>query len=239
MGVQSLTASPLANMLGRGLVWSANDSLKDQQTDAAAEVLSSGFPALDQQLPGGGWQAGQVCELYGQPGHYDVSLLFPALAQLSHQPGWILWVAPAASSQATTAAPLPYSSMIPYPVALHQAGIDVAQLLVVQPENYEQAVWCMEQGLRSAGCTALLGWLTQWHKPHIRRLQLAAQEQHKHCWLWPQTPFDSSGSPAALRLSVQRCGPQLRLQFLKRRGSWPGQPFTLSLPEQPVCPERT
>ena len=198
----------LQQMVGQGQVWSANDC-----PEKPDNILSSGFADLNQYLPGGGWQPGQVCGIYAQPGSAEVSLLLPALATLSQQAKWLLWVAPPA---------------IPYAPALMNAGIDLEQVLVVHSQNYEQALWCMEEGLRSGQCSAVLGWPQQWHKQHIRRLQIAAQDSQSFCWLWPQTPFDASGSPAALRLKLQRQQQGLSLEFLKRRGSWPSRPFTLN-----------
>jgi hypothetical protein len=198
----------LQQMIGLGQVWSANDC-----PDESDNILSSGFTELNQYLPGGGWQPGQVCEIYAQPGSAEVSLLLPALATLSQQAKWLLWVAPPA---------------IPYAPTLMSAGVELKQILVVHSQSYEQALWCMEEGLRSGQCSAVLGWPQQWHKQHIRRLQIAAQDSQSFCWLWPQTPFDASGSPAALRLKLQRQRQGLTLEFLKRRGSWPSSPFTLN-----------
>lgn len=199
----------LQQILQHGQVWSANDCPERPQN-----VLSSGFPQLDQYLPGNGWQPGQVCEIYATPGSAEVSLVLPALHQLSQQKRWVLWVAPPA---------------IPYAPALFQAGLQLEHILVVRSDDYQQSLWCMEEGLRSGQCSAVLGWPQQWHKSHIRRLQIAASDSRSFCWLWPQTSFDSSGSPAALRLTAQRCQQGLTLKFLKRRGSWPSQPFELPL----------
>ena len=139
----------LQQVLQRGQVWSANDC-----PEKPHDVLASGFSQLDQYLPAHGWQPGQVCEIYAPPGHGEVSLVLPALRQLSQQQRWMLWVAPPA---------------IPYAPALHQSGIQLERILVVQSDDYQQALWCMEEGLRSGQCSAVLGWPQQWHKSHIRR----------------------------------------------------------------------
>ena len=201
-------------LMQKGHVWTAQQHSQPQRG-----VLPSGYAALDQQLPGGGWQSGQLCEIYHPaPGSGELSVIAPALAALSQQPRWILWVAPPA---------------IPYAPALEQAGIQSQRILMVHPRSYQEAVWSMEEGLKSGHCSAVLGWLSEWDKQHIRRLQIACQEQHSHCWLWPQRSPDLSGSPAALRLQVSRTSAStLQLHFLKRRGAWPGTPFTLSIPPQ-------
>ncbi|WP_221801778.1 translesion DNA synthesis-associated protein ImuA [Oceanobacter mangrovi] len=211
MQTTSHTNTALSQVQDQGQVWQAC-----RQPSLPGSVISSGFSELDQQLPAGGWQAGQLCEIYHQGlGSGEISLVLPALAELSQQPRWILWIAPPA---------------LPYAPALTLAGVNLKHILVVHPKSYQEAVWCMEEGLRSGHCSAVLGWLAEWHKPHIRRLQVAANDSRSHCWLWPQTGFDASGSPAALRLGVQRLSAsQLQVQCFKRRGSWPGNPFNIDL----------
>ncbi|WP_051219324.1 translesion DNA synthesis-associated protein ImuA [Oceanobacter kriegii] len=210
--------SVLDQVLDRGDVWQAR-----RQPEFARKQVSSGFPELDAQLPGGGWQAGQLCEIYQQGlGTGELSLILPALAKLSQQPRWILWVAPPA---------------IPYAPTLSQAGVNLKHILVVRPKSYKEAIWCLEEGLRSGHCSAVLGWLGEWHKQHIRRLQIAAADADSHCWVWPQTGFDASGSPAALRLGVQRLSArQLQVQCFKRRGSWPGKDFIVDITQASGTP---
>lgn len=202
----------LQGLLQQGGVWNARINPQPLRP-----VVSSGYPELDARLPAGGWQAGDLCEIWhDSPGQGELSLILPALATLSQQPRWILWVgAPA----------------IPNAAALQQAGVRIEHMLLVHPRNYREAVWCMEEGLRSGHCSAVLGWPLEWHKNHIRRLQVAASEHNSYCWLWPRTGFDASGSPAALRLGVQRPHfNQLQVECFKRRGSWPAGRFMIELP---------
>lgn len=206
-----ISENKLEQIIASGSVWQAR-----QTPEIATPVVSTGFAELDTELPSGGWQAGHLCELYHQGlGVGELSLLLPALAQLSQQPKWILWVAPPA---------------IPYAPALTKAGIDINHILVVRPKSYKEAIWCLEEGLRSGHCIAALGWLHEWRKAHIRRLQLAAADFHAFCWVWPQTDFDASGSPAAVRIGVKRLSAScLEAQCFKRRGRWPGKPFHINL----------
>lgn len=211
---EAVSTTPLQQLLSQGGIWSGR-----QTPEAFRQTISSGYPALDAELPGNGWQSGQVCEIWHQSlGQGELSLILPALAQLSQQPRWILWVGPPAW---------------PCGPALAHAGVQVERMLLVHPRDYREAIWCMEEGLRSGHCSAVLGWPQEWHKSHIRRLQVVAAEQNTYCWLWPQTPFDPSGSPAALRLGVQRASlRQLQVECFKRRGSWPGKAFLVDLPDQ-------
>ncbi|MGB1090856.1 MAG: translesion DNA synthesis-associated protein ImuA [Oceanobacter sp.] len=211
----SSDSASLDRALESGNVWQARHTPEIQ-----SPVISTGYKELDEQLPAGGWQAGLVCEMYHQAlGAGELSLLLPALAQLSQQPKWILWVAPPA---------------IPYAPALKRAGVELNNILVVRPKSYKEAIWCLEEGIRSGHCIATLGWLSEWHKTHIRRIQIAAADFHTHCWLWPPQ-FDSSGSPAAIRIGVRRLSAtQLEVECFKRRGRWPGKPFNVDLTQSAI-----
>lgn len=201
----------LQQVLQTGQVWQA------QQHQATSQVsISSGYQQLDNQLPAAGWQPGQLCEIYHRGlGAGELSVVLPALAQLSQRSKWVLWVAPPA---------------MPYAPALEAAGVNIQRVLVVHPKSHQEALWCLEEGLKSGHCSAVLGWLYEWQKAPIRRLQLAAQSSAAYCWLWPQLEMDNSGSPAALRLSIERDTPwTIKAQFHKRRGSWPSDHFTVPL----------
>jgi len=207
------TDSPvsLRHALDSGLVWQAG-----QQPAIAHRTINSGYTMLNQQLPHGGWQAGQLCEIYSQGyGTGEMHILLPALATLSRQNRWIMMVAPPA---------------IPYAPALAMAGINTQRLLMVHPKNTKEALWCIEEGLRSGHCSAVLGWLPETEKTAIRRLQLACEEQNNYCWLWPTNNDSDAASAAALRLHVyRRSASQAVLRFIKRRGLWPSEEFTVSL----------
>ncbi|WP_430459892.1 translesion DNA synthesis-associated protein ImuA [Thalassolituus sp. LLYu03] len=213
-------ATTLHQVLNQGQVWPAR---AQQQALRPAPALSTGFESLNRELPASGWQAGQVCEIYAgaHSGQGELSLILPALASLSREPRWILWVG---------GPTLHNRRLLPQPAALLQAGIDIRRILLVHPRDEQQALWSLEEGLKSGHCSAVLGWPSTLNKPHIRRLQLAASQHNSYCWLWPQCPFDSTGSPAALRLGVERVNEQeVQVECYKRRGLWPGQPFRLAL----------
>ena len=202
---------PLDRALNTGLVWQAN-----QQRCTSTEVISSGYGQLDRELPQGGWQTGQVCEIYPlKYGCGDMHILLPALAALSHRQQWIMMVAPPA---------------IPYAPALAMAGIDTRRLLMVHPKDRKEALWCVEEGLRSGHCSAVMGWLPESDPNSIRRIQLACEANQNFCWLWPDTSHQNSASAASLRLQITRVSAEMAsLRFIKRRGRWPGDAFSLSL----------
>ena len=70
--------------------------------------LSTGFAALDAELPEGGWPTGALIEIMpAAAGIGELSLLLPCLARLSAGRRWLAWIDP------------PY---IPYAPALASAG---------------------------------------------------------------------------------------------------------------------
>ena len=71
---------PPVNLLAHPQLWRAGQL--SQRT--ASRGLTSGYPGLDAQLPGGGWpRAGLAEVLHAQPGLGELRLLAPMLADLS------------------------------------------------------------------------------------------------------------------------------------------------------------
>ncbi len=82
--------SELARLLEHPAIWRGTSV-------ARAEVLSSGFGALDERLPGGGWpRSGLIEILVSRFGVGELTLLLPVLAALSSGPlaRSCVWVAP-------------------------------------------------------------------------------------------------------------------------------------------------
>ncbi|MDY6941707.1 MAG: translesion DNA synthesis-associated protein ImuA [Pseudomonadota bacterium] len=174
-----------------------------QQAPSSAAVIS-GFPDLDAALPGGGWPQGALTEiLVAREGLGELSLLMPALAQLSHSGRWLAWVSP------------PY---IPYAPALAAAQVDISRILLVRPRAVQEALWALAQTMAAGTCGAVLAWPSQCTFQDLRRLQLAAEQGNCMAILFrpPETARESS--PAALRVLVRREPAGLELHLLKRRG---------------------
>ena len=174
-------------------------SLADQRT---------GHAALDSLLPGRGWPRHALIELISPtPGIGEIALLLP---NLRGQPQ--SWVAP------------PFT---PYAPALAQAGIDLNTLLVIQPPTPGQGLWAMEQLLRGATESAVLGWFDDLPMSTLRRLQLAAESGATQAFVFRPANAMNSPSPAALRLYLEATSEGLYIRILKARG---GRPASLVLP---------
>jgi hypothetical protein len=193
-------------------IWRGN-----QRAQTAAEALPTGFAALDELLPGGGWPRGALTELLiARQGIGELRLLMPALADLSEADGWLAWVAP------------PY---VPYAAALAAVGIDLKRLVVAKPPSEADAWWTAEQALRSGACGALLAWLRAADERRMRRMQLAAETGHTWGVLFRHARAAQERSPAALRLLLEPAAEGLAVHILKRRGGPVNRPVIVAIPQ--------
>ena len=191
-------------------IWRGN-----QLAQTEDETLPTGFAELDEQLPGGGWARGALTEiLLEREGIGELSLLLPALASVSAQSAWQVWIAP------------PH---IPYAPALSVAGIHLKQLLVAQPQTPADAWWTAEQALRSGACSAVLAWLKTPDEKRMRRLQLGAETGKAWGVLFRSASAAQERSTAALRLRLEATSNGLAVHILKRRGGQISKPVMLNL----------
>lgn len=183
--------------------------------------LTSGYPKLDQCLPGGGWPQHALTEiLLEYYGTGELKLLMPALARLSQTSGndrnnnndedvaagWIAWIAP------------PFE---PYPPALRQWGINLSRVLVVRPRQATEALWAAEQALSSGNCAAVLLWSDAFDDTASRRLQLAAEKGQSWAIAFRSLQALAQPSAAALRIRLKVGEQGTDLNVLKSRGGRP------------------
>lgn len=189
----------LDHILERHPVW------RGGRLSAIACAVPTGFDALDRELPGGGWPAGTLTELFvRRPGIGELQLVLPALASLSWAGKRIVWLAP------------PH---LPYAPALAAGGIDLAQLVLVRPPGRRDALWAAEQVLRSASCHALVAWLPGARYDELRRLAVAAETSQAWVALFRPPEAAQNASPAALRILLEPSSNEISLRILKRRGA--------------------
>ena len=185
----------LDTLFNGGQVW------KGRPAPPAASPQPTGHAALDAALPSGGWPEAALSEiLLAGPGVGELQLVWPTLARLSAAGERIVLVAP------------PYT---PYPHAWQNAGVDVRQLSIIRAEERD-ALWAVEQCLRSGSCGAVLCWPRKADDRALRRLQVAAETGQTLAFAWRSLSEAINASPAALRLAVEARPAQVRV--LKCRG---------------------
>jgi hypothetical protein len=161
----------------------------------------TGHALLDAALPMGGWPPAALTEiLIPANGSGELRLLWPTLARLADSGERIVLVAP------------PH---VPYPQAWQAAGVDLRQLSVIEASERD-ALWAVEQCLRSGSCGAVLCWPNKVDDRALRRLQVAAETGETLAFACRGQSAALNPSPAALRIAIDVRPRQLRV--LKCRG---------------------
>ena len=201
--------SDLARLLEHPAIWRGTSV-------ARTEVLSTGFGALDERLPGGGWpRSGLIEILVSRFGVGELTLLLPALASLTRLPmaRWCVWVAP---------------PLEPFAPSLVSHGVVLEQVLVVRaPSATSQqrtrgsskpALWAFEQSLSSGACDIVLAWAKKPQAKEIRRLQLAAERGRALGVLFRPQQAARESSHAVARMAIEPAAHGVRVTLLKSRG---------------------
>ncbi len=194
---------------GGATVWRA-DRLERPDTP----VWPTGWPALDAELPGGGWPAEGLTELLCEcPGALEARLLLPALAR-------------ADTPVALVGAPEP-----PHPPGWWCSGLPPARLVWVRADAPRERLWAAEQLVRGRAAAVLL-WLDRVPPGALRRLQVLAAGAGRPVFVCRPWSAAAVSSPAPLRLRLASAsGWTLQLEVLKRRG--PPLLQILTLPSVP------
>jgi cell division inhibitor SulA/protein ImuA len=200
--------SELARLLEHPAIWRGTSV-------ARAEVLSSGFGALDERLPGGGWpRSGLIELLVSRFGVGELTLLLPMLAALTSAPlaRSCVWVAP------------PFE---PFAPALAAHGVVLERVLVVrvpaaQKRNrrgsLDGILWAFEQSLGSGACDLVMAWAKRPRSKEVRRLQLAAEGGRTLGVLFRPLQAARESSHAVLRMAIEPSAYGVRVNLLKSKG---------------------
>lgn len=191
----------LSTLLTHPLLWQTG------MARVTRESIATGFPALDERLPGRGWPAQGLIELLSaEPGRSGLVLLAPALVRsLQESNSWIAMIAP------------PFD---PYAPAFTAAGLDANRILVIRTTRL---AWALEQVARSAACRFILAWPHRMQVKSLRRLQLAAEQMGSLLVLGRPRNCRSGGSPAVLRVELSSTPAGLELDIFKSRGGKAGR----------------
>ena len=185
---------------------------------AATSVCSSGWPALDAELPGGGWPVGAVTELLAaQPAVLEWRLLGPALRKVVAAGGQVVVIGPPRDPH--------------LPGLLHE-GLDERQLVWIQAALPAERLWVTEQLIKSNAAGAIVAWLPQARQEQLRRLQVNAQAGEGPVFLCRPEAARHEASAAPLRVhAAAGLDWELKVSVLKRRG--PAHEGVVVLPSVP------
>lgn len=188
--------SSLDRLLGHPALWRGRSA-------ARIVTCATGFPALDEALPGGGWpRVGLIELLVPQAGIGEIRLLLPALATLSRlvPARWCAWIAP------------PFE---PHAAALAAHGLVLERTIVAHTAT---PLWALEQALRSGACEVALAWAKRVPARALQRLQLAAGQGRTLGVLFRSLRQARAPSAAMLRLALEPARGGVRVRLLKSRG---------------------
>ena len=212
-------------------LWKARELATDPNRRRNSANHATGFAQLDQLLHGSGWPAAGLMELLCDVhGIGELRLLASALTRVSRaEARWITWINP---------------PFVPYAPALARVGIDVNKVLLIHPKSHREALWALEQALKTGASSAALAWLDEsaLKTTEIRRLQLAAATGRTWTTLFRPASAAGKASMAELRILAEsepagRCD-RLAFTILKRRGGWPTSRIALDLGHAPIRRER-
>lgn len=178
--------------------------------------VTSGYPSLDRELPGGGWPASMLIELLlANPDAGELRLLAPALKRIVQSGKKLVLLAP---------------SHISFAATMQELGIASHSIILIEADNPTDRLPSVELALKNADFGALLCWLPEARDDHLRRLQLAAADTDGLAFLFRPLPAQNQPSPAPLRIICQPMpAGRMSVDIVKRRGPVHVAPIVLSL----------
>jgi cell division inhibitor SulA len=205
----SVAVESLDAILARPHVWRGEGN-----APGTVPGIPTGHAELDVLLPGLGWPAGALTEIFVErPGIGELQLLMPAAARLTRDARWLAMIAP------------PY---LPYAPAMAACGVHLKHMLLLNPQSKDEQAWAGEQMLVSGNCGAMLLWNDHLQDRTLRRLQHAAEHSGALAVIY-RTRRAQPFASAALRLHVSRSNGRTVIQVLKRRGGGLPAPVQLDL----------
>jgi len=151
------------------IVYELRRLLAQQGVAAEARPLPFGLPAIDGHLPQGGLAGGALHEVVPEArGDIPAAFGFVAATLSRVRPGAPLFLVTSPCGLATFGRP--------YGHGLNSLGLDPARVIVVAAPNATQALWAMEEALRSAVPAAVAGVIGKLDFRASQRLHIAAGE---------------------------------------------------------------
>jgi protein ImuA len=140
------------------------ERLEGQKPPGEEPLVSTGSPALDQLLPGGGLKRGSLVEYLSPAAGSGAGTLALAAAREAcrHEEGQRALVV---VDQSRTF----------YPPAAAAWGLDLSQTILLHPADSAAELWALDQALRCPGVGAVYATCGRLDVRDFRRLQLAAE----------------------------------------------------------------
>lgn len=127
------------------------------------QAISTGCKVLDAQLPSNGYVPGSVVEYLRSTSACGASYLaFAAAASAMRATGGFLVIVDALHNV--------------YPPALACHGIELEKVVFVRPHSHTDALWAIDQALRTPAVASVITEMERIDDRSARRLQLAAEE---------------------------------------------------------------
>lgn len=187
--------------------------------------IKTGFTALDELLPGGGWPAGALTDLLiTQAGIGEIQFLkaaFQAALSSNQSSSPIFFVNP------------PHA---PNAICWRNWDLPLDRLIWIRSKKVQDASWVAEQILRSHHCTALVCWLDPIRSSDLRKLHLLAQASGSLFFLFRPLITQQTPSPAPLRLTLSPIDGGIKASIFKRRGPVCERNVEIFLPPYEISP---
>ncbi|MGF1839193.1 translesion DNA synthesis-associated protein ImuA [Vibrio atlanticus] len=206
----------IKNLQDRQLIWTG------LQSTAQGSTTSTGYPQLDKQLDGG-FPTHGVIEVESQQGIGELRLLTPYLAQQNSQKLAIV-INPPGKICAEF-----FSSQ----------GIELENILVIQPQRDLDALWAAEQCLKSGACHSVLLWGSDLEIHQTKRLQAASETGKCLQFHFKTTSHNQLSLPVSLSMKLSSHAQGLKVEVTKRKGSWSYGSFILDMSQNwPLLTEK-
>lgn len=203
--------SILEHLKNKRLIWQANQQHEPLLRD------STGFIELDSALQGGFPQQG-VVDISTPIGIGELRLILPAIQARQVSTKRLL---------VCIAAPMQINGEM-----LLESGLALDQVLIVQPDSAEHALWSAEQCLKSGCCHSVLLWHPALEVHQVKRLQLAAEQGDALQFIFRQQHTVSLSLPVSLAMKLSAQSQGVNVHITKRKGGWPAQPIDVNMSQQ-------
>ncbi|MEZ8542694.1 translesion DNA synthesis-associated protein ImuA [Vibrio splendidus] len=206
----------IKNLQDRQLIWTG------LQSTTQGSTTSTGYSQLDKQLDGG-FPTHGVIEVESQQGIGELRLLTPYLAQQNSQ-NLAIFINPPGKICAEF-----FSSQ----------GIELENILIIQPQRDLDALWAAEQCLKSGACHSVLLWGADLEIHQTKRLQAASETGKCLQFHFKATSHNQLSLPVSLSMKLSSHAQGLKVEVTKRKGSWSYGSFILDMSQNwPLLTEK-